>query len=47
MTDNVVLSTNIGTGSTLATDEDASGFHYQKIKIASGIQILMMILLGI
>ena len=36
MADNLTL--NLGTnGSTLATDEDASGYHYQKIKLFSAV----------
>ena len=35
MADNITLSTNIGTGSTLATD-DVSGKHYQRVKIDLG-----------
>jgi hypothetical protein len=35
MADNITLNTGTG-GSTLATDEDASGYHYQLVKLADG-----------
>lgn len=35
MADNIELNTGSG-GSTLATDEDASGYHYQLVKLADG-----------
>jgi hypothetical protein len=35
MADNLTLNSGSG-GSTLATDEDASGYHYQKVKLTDG-----------
>jgi hypothetical protein len=36
MSDGIVLSTNIGTGETLDTDELASGKHAQRVKLLDG-----------
>ena len=35
MADNLILNSGSG-GSTLATDEDASGYHYQRVKLTDG-----------